>query len=235
MKKIGLIAIVLLGVMSMALTACAGNGDKAPTGTWRYKMTVTIETPEGDKVGSAVREVVSNSGWKIVPESCDPCSNLKKGEAVVIDLGQRGVVFGLLTGPKIGVDHAQYLLFQFFPDRKPNGVMTLKPEWYPKFVSFEDLNDPKTVKNLLDYKSCGVRELCLEKDYFEETFGVGVKLKLVTIEMTEDLGATKVDSYLPWLPNYKNKRLDGDRYWFSEAKNRTANDLSSGSFQVKEK
>ena len=209
MKKFGFIAVVLVGVMSMALTACAGNGDKAPTGTWRYKMTVTIETPEGDKVGSAVREVVSSSGWKIVPEACDPCSSLKKGEAVVVDLGQRGLVFGLLTGPKIGADHAQYLLFQFFPDRKPNGVITLEPEWYPQFVFFKNLNDPKTVENLLDYKSCGTRELCLEASRFEEVFGVGVKLKSVTIEMTEENMAWKIDQILFWLKNVKMSYLNG--------------------------
>ena len=28
-----------------------------PSGSWRYKMTVVVQTPEGIKTGSAVREV----------------------------------------------------------------------------------------------------------------------------------------------------------------------------------
>ena len=50
--------VVLLAVVGVGYVACA---EMFPSGTWRYKMTVTVETPEGIKTGSAVREVVNDT------------------------------------------------------------------------------------------------------------------------------------------------------------------------------
>lgn len=203
MKRFVLLAIVLVGVMSMALTACSVLGT---SGQWRYKMTVTITTPEGDKTGYAVREVSASKGGGIaLPESHGSVS--LKGEAVVIDLGQRGVVFALLSGYYLAEDYGSDIpAYIFMPgggwlsatgikqmENLKAGPKELELKWYPVMVRFKDSNDPRTVENLLDMKVCPDpvtkvpnQNLCLEKDHFEETFGAGVKLKSITIEMTED-------------------------------------------------
>ena len=48
------------GLMAIALILTAGTAfamsDLYVSGTWRYRITVEVETPEGLKSGSAVRE-----------------------------------------------------------------------------------------------------------------------------------------------------------------------------------
>ena len=63
--------------------------------TWNYRITVEIDTPEGIKSGSAVRKVVATLQPKVTPET-KQVSHRVYGEAVVIDLGKRGVVFALI-------------------------------------------------------------------------------------------------------------------------------------------
>lgn len=60
-----------------------------PSGAWCYKMTVTVETPEGVKTGSAVREVYSRTDPALLVNN-GTHTILAKGDAVVIDLGSRG-------------------------------------------------------------------------------------------------------------------------------------------------
>jgi len=69
-------------------------------GSWNYKLTLVVETPEGQVVGSAVRKVSAQRDPVIlqwIPASGYGHAGVK-GEAVVVDLGQRGVLFALLTG-----------------------------------------------------------------------------------------------------------------------------------------
>jgi hypothetical protein len=202
-----------------------------PSGTWRYKMTVMVETPEGLKMGAAVREVTVITGIQITPEN-KPISRLT-GEAVVVDLGERGVLFALLKGNRLGADYAKVLPFYAFPYKKggrtPEGIkyyrtlkappVTLEPDLYPKFVHFQDLNDPKTVASVMEMKSCAAPKtgiprstVCIDKDRFEEVYGEGVRLKSVTVEMTDEhveLGG--VNKYLPWLSALNGIYLHGGR------------------------
>lgn len=62
--------------------------------TFRYKITVEIETPEGIKTGSAVREVrISNNLAKYVNPDVRSLTYRVIGEAVSIDLGEHGILF----------------------------------------------------------------------------------------------------------------------------------------------
>ena len=64
--------------------------------TWTYRITVEIETPEGIKSGSAVREV---RAWNNLAKYINPdvryITYRVIGEAVVIDLGEKGILFDL--------------------------------------------------------------------------------------------------------------------------------------------
>jgi hypothetical protein len=64
-KKIPKKFLVLAGLLAAIYIAW----DTAyPHGTMRYKMTVTVETPEGIKTGFAVREVSMRRYPQILPE-----------------------------------------------------------------------------------------------------------------------------------------------------------------------
>ncbi len=197
-----------------------------PSGTWRYKMTVIVETPEGLKSGSAVREVSAIREPKIFPEQKGGYAGLKYGEAVVVDLGERGVLFALLNGYRLGYDHAANLPFYVFPSKyggtTPEGLKyysTLKagpvdisPELYPLFVHFKDSDDSKTVELVLEMEPCTNPQIsvrndysrCITKDHFAEIYGAGVRLKSVTVEMTdEEVTRGVVGRYMP---SYANQR-----------------------------
>lgn len=187
-------------------------------GRWRYRMTVTVETPEGLKTGSAVREVkVDAGGLKLTPEMGPSVEVI--GEAVVVDLGKRGVLFALMRGAMHGVDYAKSIPFDAFlyagggATREgiehyrhlKNAKAVLEPEQYPTFARYKIKNDPSTAEIVyqIEYydghneqgKSTGTHARI--KDNLEDAFGVGVKINQITIEMTDDPVTVEVQRYLP--------------------------------------
>src|SRR6218665_2890440 len=93
MKRFYMFAAGLFLTVTMA--ACAGacgfSNEKI-----RYKMTVTVETPEGIKTGSAVREAGRYTEPSILPDQGGVFYRVIGGEAVVVDLAERGVLFALI-------------------------------------------------------------------------------------------------------------------------------------------
>ena len=234
MKKIGLV----LGVIASfyALSACALM---QPSGTWRYKMTVYVDTPEGMKSGSAVREIRAwdnTEQYNPIVGMWGGCGFDVKGEAVVVDLGERGTLFALLSQGGSS-DYAHRVFYHTFPQPKGRGGECLaegiryyeqleKPATEvplrerPMMVVFKDRNDPTSVqlvykvdseeKRLLnDYGSTYVKTIYKPDDHFEELFGEGVKLAGVKIETTNERVTEEVRK---WLPSYK----DREKYmtWF---------------------
>lgn len=191
----GLTCVIWLIVLSL-VTSCAGAEVLGNTEKIRYKMTVTVETPEGEKTGSAVREAGLYNEKSILPDQGGSIYNITKGEAVVIDLGQRGLVFAL-----IGRDDEARNVFNVFPHREKTLPVSLSSEQYPKFVRFRDLNDPKTVESLLETSMCiekDERGTCIT-DRFEGGIGKGVRLKSVTIEVTdEEVTRSGLEELLPY-------------------------------------
>lgn len=201
------IALVFAGIFAATSVACS---QMFPSGTWRYRLTVTIETPEGIKTGSAVREVTVRRGIALTPESLPSVQS--KGEAVVVDLGERGVLFALTS-------YDDYLtVFNAFGwtsgGTTPEGIKyfsnlkdakaTLKPEHYPMMVRFRDINDPRTVEvvwrgEFYDERvgRAARRAFRVGTDRFEELFGKGVRLREITLEMTDDPVTQTVDEFLP--------------------------------------
>lgn len=103
MKKtgiLGLILVVIAGVGALAMS------DK-PSGSWRYKMSVVVETPEGEITGSAVREMGNSTPLIQLPDVGNPAG--VRGEAVVVDLGARGVLFALISDKS---DNEFYMRFR---------------------------------------------------------------------------------------------------------------------------
>jgi hypothetical protein len=203
MKKI-LIGLGVLVVLAGAVVTWWTY--EFPSATWRYKITVEVETPEGLKTGSAVREIGVFTDIKIGDVGGGGAG--VTGEAVVVNLGERGVLFAT-----VGEDFGYSVMFRAFPYSK-GGLTKEGMEYYsnlknaktsllaidqlPRFVMFRDLNDPLSVK-LVD-----IHDL-------SQNFGEGVKIKDITIETTDEpMTWGVVDLYLPWLAEIKSN-IDGTR------------------------
>jgi len=159
-----------------------------------YKVTVEIETPEGIKTGYAVRQIYNRTPLVRFPDVGNPASI--RGEAVVVDLGERGKVFFTLSDQS-----RKNGLYQAFPTKAPSSkdgvqyyIKTLKPgmkaEWSkfkPKFVMFRDITDPKSITLLRNEERWNddLRQVTAD-DHFEAILGQGVQLKIITVEITDE-------------------------------------------------
>ena len=234
MKKILITAVVL--AFAIGAVAYAMSEIKEPkTYSWRYKMTVEIDTPEGVKSGSAVREITVVYTPKSSTRAKPHRKRSIKGEAVVIDLGEKGKVFATL-----GVDYALTIIYKAFPvpfaaqsiegleyySQLKDKKVVLDEKLFPRMVMFENLNNPATVNPVYG------RTRTTVNDQFKERFGKDYGIKQVIIETTNDNVTWGLIDIFPWLPNYYNKRLDGNRYGTIDSKNRVANGLASGSFSA---
>lgn len=192
---------------------CAVLSNTYPTGTLRYKMTVVIETPEGLKSGSAVREISMDSAGIINVTGGAGTSRLEKGEAVVIDLGNRGVAFALMLG-KYDSEYPSYMILHAFPRKdkrftseniryyrslkKAHAVLT--PDLYPVFVRFKDLNDPKTIEDVsVVAEKKQSRALTVKTASLADIYGDGVSLSSISVEITQDHIQDEIVNWLPWL------------------------------------
>ena len=129
-----------------------------------------------------------------------------EGEAVAIDLGQRGVLFATMRGGPHGQDYGTDIFLDFYPPgKKKKGKFTLNRDQYPMFVTFRDLNDPMTVEKA-DMPSVYVQDITIEITHKRVTWGI--------------------EKWLPWLSNM-NSYLSGKHVNGKELYER----LSSGDFQ----
>lgn len=214
-KVLGLTVLV---AASVAMAAELAKDKPASSGSWRYRMTIEVETPEGLQTGSAVREVtVQQLDGPINPSTAGVDVKVH-GEAVTVDLGKRGILFALMRNSMMGPDYAYNIIFHAFPG--PPGFTaegisyysslkgaeeTLSFDDYPTFIKFRDPKDPTTIELVQDIEiyeekipAGGYKKhLSLKADHFENLFGKGVKIKKITIEMTDAPVTKSIEKYLP--------------------------------------
>jgi hypothetical protein len=213
-----------------------------------YRITVTMQTPTGDVSGSTVRAVkLPTRGLLIdLPEANPKIKSL--GEAVIIDLSEKGKVFALID------DASKYeLMYTFnFRSSKNDNMYKERIAFYnnypkeekkdlplhnwPKMVWFEDINDPKSVKLVHTTKENpeNNREW-IQVDNAADLFGEGYAVKSMTVEITDKpVTFGHVKKILPWILKYKGQRMDGSRFGTSDTTYPLANSLSAGSFTTGE-
>lgn len=228
MKKVG----IILACLIVAVVAVAVAWNVAyPSGTWRYKMTVEVETPEGIKTGEVVRGIEVSMHPRIFEDSS---SVRVLGESLFIDLGKRGILFAFLDW-----DYAKGVVLKAFPFKgayTPEGIRyyesllgrtkELDKNHYPKFIYFKDINDPKTAEYVIYRKrfctihdrkkyDCKVGET-FDLDNLQEVFGEGVRVKSIRIEMTDAEITRYIESKLPWLSTFNGAYLSGKRARMSQ-------------------
>ena len=175
MKKIGIIVLILLvGVFGFWLYFF-------PSYSWHQKMTVEVEVDGKVYTGSSVVEmhVSGNPETGLVR---GVRSYGLRGEAVVVELPGHRYLFALLT-------YNVFLTGKVFHDLvggvwsepekgwasrigEVEEVRAINLQDYPLLVTFTDINIPKTVQRV-------------DSDNLAATFGPGVSLKLITLEITD--------------------------------------------------
>jgi hypothetical protein len=174
-----------------------------PSSTLRAKLIVEIETPEGLKVGSSVQQLT----FKLEP--CPLCNSsgpvlrrYVRGEAVVVDLGSRGVLFALLRGDSSPDPITPHIVMTALAKLNKNeewataevvrrlryvsGKAEVPADLMFSFVRFRDISDPKSVERV-------------DPNNLAASFGPGAKLVKATIEITSDTVTTGIEKKLPWL------------------------------------
>lgn len=212
-RKFSIALVVLLAVVSVGYVACAGMQEVNQTASWRYKMTVTVETPEGLKSGSAVRQMGNELHSSPLSQNGNPAD--VSGEAVVIDLGDRGVLFALISsdsdlefynafpvpGKSVGNGGSTPEGIKYYanlPAGTKAAANSSYPPGYPKLVMFKDINDPKSVILVQTWESDAQGYMQLKNDRMGELLGKGVRLKAIDMEVTqESVTWGIVDKYLP--------------------------------------
>jgi len=145
--------------------------------SYRFKMTVVVETPQGLKTGSSVMQVTAYKTAALTPEEKQGGGGLS-GQAVVVDLPD-GPLFVLLKMPRGGDGLGAAVTLALLPetlrgnvDAYVTAVKTLggwfadykaelpRKDW-PMMVRFRNINDPKSVEKL-DPKAVGVKRILVE-------------------------------------------------------------------------
>ncbi|MCW2319207.1 hypothetical protein M2322_004776 [Rhodoblastus acidophilus] len=195
----------------LTLLALAGCGESRFS--YRYRLTLEVETPEGVKSGSGVLEVNAFDTKNAFPKLAERRSGaLVKGEAIAVDLGSRGILFVLLTSPRsleaaaflpafaatrAGIIRQRYD-YDLYTDlardlAKIKTPIDVSPGEIPLLVRFRDINDPATVERV-------------DPANFAASFGPSVKLVRATIEITNDPVTTSIEKRLWWLRHVANER-----------------------------
>jgi hypothetical protein len=218
-----------------------------PSLTLRYRLTLEAEVDGKPKAGSGVIEVT----YSKQPEFASGRDRVSshRGEAVVLDFGDRGTLFALLTAGSDSRSIPESIIlraFNFdggaFPGptveegfkklRQLSGKRDLPLTSLPLLVRFRDLSNPMTVEKV---------------DPFDigKSFGGGAKLLRATLEIVP-VGIWPLNSFgvtgepitahmrtkLNWLSEYYERRLDGQRFEASSSSLPLANSLSSGAFSA---
>jgi hypothetical protein len=174
------------------LAGCGFGGGES----YRYRMTVVVDTPQGPRSGSSVIEVrVHPTG----PLAASVFIRRAYGEAPFIDLPGGRTLFALLSNQPDGYNAGdQYAQFAY-ADAVPGGLgwreqaralkrqtspATLPPEHYPRLITFLDPKDAKSIE-------------VVDPADLAAVFGPGIALRSIEIAITSDPVTRRLSARLP--------------------------------------
>lgn len=92
---------LMLPVLVLLLSTC-GVFDPLFDKSYRFRMTVEVDTPDGLKTGSSVYEVTAEGRWSPLPETQSSFLG-ERGEAVAVEIAPGRTLFALLkTDARLG-------------------------------------------------------------------------------------------------------------------------------------
>lgn len=217
---------ILAVIAGVAFAGWLGWQLAYPSYSWRQKLTVTVETPEGVVSGSAVTRIVANFGEQLM--SASEVNYGVTGEATVVEVASGRTLFALLGGSE---ERFYRAVRAQLPTGKRGewlalipqieGAVELQPGHYPLMVTFDDIADPKTVRRV-------------DPDDLAASFGPGTRLTSVTLEITDEpVTEGKVEQVLGWWCELRRKRarLNGSTS-IGIGDNELSNNLGTGAFRI---
>lgn len=199
-------AIVIL--TSLGLTACNPFGG---IHTYRYRVTVEVDTSQGVRSGSSVWETSALEGSGIPDRGV---RSRARGEAVAVDL-PGGTLFALLRGQNMDADYPSGVvpshlkahpqpgadavknwgeIMRTIAETKP--TFELYPDERPLLVRFRDLGNPATVEKV-------------DPADLASSFGPGTRLRRIAVAVTDDDVTVGIERRFGWWKNYLDRRLNG--------------------------
>lgn len=218
----GIPAILRMAILLMATVWFAGCQDQHG---WYQKLTVVVDTPAGEISGSSIVEV--RARFRQLPLSNSEVNYSVAGEAIALEIEPGRYLFALLGGDeeryyravreKIGNRNREEWL-NLIP--KMDEVVTLRPENYPRLVTFHDNDDPKSISRVNPVE-------------LADHFGDQISLKTVTLEITEaPITRGLIASVLPWLCDYKNRQVSLGNRTGPISDNELYNNTGTGAFKI---
>lgn len=203
---------------------------------WHQRISLEFATPNGTVLASNIYKVhikhddSFNTGPKKLTKNW-------YGEAIIIDLPKNTnnelVKLFMLVGNQVDiVQNALKKQVAMSSDKKVTNIgqfysilqnlpmeANVLPKHYPTFVTFENLENPLSVR-ILDTKM------------LDQQFSTGVSLNKITVQIcNETVTKNKVRAILDWLPENIYLRLDGRLQKDQTTENPTANALAVLDFE----
>ena len=237
-----------IGLAASTLAGCGFLSESFPT--YRYRLTIEVDTPIGLRSGASVIEVRTSRTGKNFPASPNQTSYRIKGEAVAVDLPGGQTLFGVLQPDSIGslmiitqdylqsrqqgderavslsdkiesfIRTKELLVVPRYFSENFNPPGYPRPSSYPDLVRFIDPTRPDSV-------------LAVDPDNLTEAFGPSVRLRRITAQVTDDPVTVDIVRRLPWLPEYARReaRLNG-KTDIAIGTNEPSDRLGPGSFSA---
>lgn len=178
---------------SLAATAGFAGGCASNNKTLRYKTTIVIETSEGPRIGSAVREITYSFPW--IQEH--PQWSVEGQAAEVVTPDGRSI-FALLTSKDGDVNYGGRGVWWVFKNvpatadgtievwpRVPK-VETPRTDPVPMLVGFTDLRSSESVFKV-------------DPQTLSQDFGPKVRLTQILLQKTDEPITKGIEKRLPWL------------------------------------
>ena len=208
LRALGWIVLGIIG-LPVAWLGSAFIYETWHTYTYRYRLTIEVEADGKSHFGSGIIQssLTRKATW--IPQTGGTYSGIR-GEAIVVDLGERGMLFALLRSATSS-DYASRIVLDAFPAapgiirassenmrRYSDGALTteLHHSQYPRFVRFRDIDDPMSVE------AVDPRDL-------SKSFGPGVALKQIVLATTVEPISRGIDAKLTWLTALNGRYLSG--------------------------
>ena len=186
----------VLGLMAAGASALLAGCGLSGNPSYRFKMTIEVDTPEGLKTGSSVYEVATVASSDMITGGKGSRFTLR-GEAVALDLGGGRTLFALLKTvamsghDNLGVSSMAAMDPAFDYDwmastkkiASGDGIKSpaeLPTKYYPMLVMFGDISDPKSVEKV-DPATIGMKRITVEVTDESVTTGIAERLGVIGI------------------------------------------------------
>ena len=230
-----------LGLASVALFAPVLAGCTRRSETYRYRLTLSLNTPEGVKTGSVVNEVTHSEVWGPTVGWAYPSRH--RGQALFVDMGNgRKPLIALMAfhcnyqERCPGLSSNEELQLSTWTFTGPTSVLANNPQTREEddWTFFKAITKWNRLKPHLDLKPQEVPDLITFRDindpltvelvdprHLEDKLGAGVSWNTMTLDVLDDSTPVEfnLETKLPWYDRMRKLPvgLDGDTIVWGQA------------------